>query len=269
MKILESKEFWAHDARLSNDRREITYAMGLMKLAIDSMKKDDHFNRYVGRAIGILDDPFNPIEYQFPQGYLFLASFSEKPNLLSQWRAYAPTNGYCLGFDSEALKKSVQDSGFSFGKIEYDLSKAVKAFQNQIKSYVAECVLLVGADESIEDCVERILFKIPQFAAIAKHESFSEEREWRAYSFQEDSNGVGFYAGNDSIRPFKRISLGSETGTIASLREVIIGPSEDHHLLRQWTIDYLRSLGYRNFRPDEPNAIRITVSGSPYRSRQK
>src|SRR6185295_9710766 len=35
----------------------------------------------------------------------YVTSFSERGNLLSQWRAYAPRNGFSVGFDASALAR--------------------------------------------------------------------------------------------------------------------------------------------------------------------
>src|SRR5207247_68058 len=51
----------------------------------------------------------------------YIASFSTKGNLLSQWRAYCPRGGYSIGFDGARLTQVFRKRGeFQFGSVLYD-----------------------------------------------------------------------------------------------------------------------------------------------------
>jgi hypothetical protein len=93
---------------------------------------------------------------------------------------------------------------------------------------------------------------------LIKHESFHEEREWRIYRHLDSGDSIRFYPGNKTLGPFVPIELSISSQKIESLKEVIVGPSDDHSTLQRWTTDFLRGLGCD---------LRVMVSGSPYRLR--
>ena len=52
---------------------------------------------------------------------IFIASFSEEFDLLSQWRGYCPPNdGICIGFDKEIIKEFCTKNNFKFEKCIYE-----------------------------------------------------------------------------------------------------------------------------------------------------
>ena len=112
--IIESSELWAHDFRLANDRREIDYAAGLFRRALDN-KTAKKYHQIVRDLISVFADPFDPFKLSEVTDYIAAVSFSEEENQLSQWRAYAPDSGYSLGFDRGMLFSIARDQGFEFG----------------------------------------------------------------------------------------------------------------------------------------------------------
>ncbi|POA86212.1 DUF2971 domain-containing protein [Pseudomonas sp. FW305-E2] len=48
---------------------------------------------------------------------LYVSSFSERPDLLSQWRGYCPGgSGYCIGFDQALLAEYCEEQGIRLEK---------------------------------------------------------------------------------------------------------------------------------------------------------
>jgi Protein of unknown function (DUF2971) len=265
--IIHTRELWAHDARLTNDSREIEYASGLMVRAINELETWQGFGSFIAPAFDFLKDPFDPFRMRHHDGYLVVASFSEEPNLLSQWRAYAPANGYSIGFSTKDLMYHAKAAGFKFGKVEYDLGRAVSFFKRKLKAFMQSKVIQKNAGSEtnydlIEDFVKFLMSTMP----LVKHPSFEEEKEWRAYCYADTPDAIKFHAVGKSLVPYIPILL-SESGTMHMLKELIVGPSFDQHMLCRWTADYLRLNKYAVRHNDQGEGVRIYVSGTPFRSK--
>jgi len=260
-KILEGREIWAHDSKLSNDRRETDYASGLIALALEKISDDPGFDEHLGGIHGLIKEPFDPFRIRSLNEYLLISSFSEESNLLSQWRAYAPENGYSIGLETSKLISAAKLVGFSFGKVIYDFDLALGFFTKSLRSYLKECTSSCSREDSFDDRLGRFMSLIDSLLPLVKHESFSEEREWRLFRTGKMPD-LKFYAGRRSLTPYAPINLASD-GHIP-LKKVIIGPSDDHHTLAVWTRTYLEGLGYR-IDQKEIDGVRVVVSGSPYR----
>lgn len=264
MSILQAREIWAHDARISNDTRETEYAMGLMVRALEDCKSESGFPEFVKDAYDIFLDPFNPFGMRELDGYLLITSFSEEPNLLSQWRAYAPENGYSLGLNTDHLLKATSGAGFKFGAVEYDLDSAVNFFRKEIRHHIQKMEAKWGSGGAVL-CLEEFEIFLSSVLPFVKHPSFAEEKEWRAFKYVRETNMIRFRAGRKKITPYTQLAL-SESNQIEGLTEVIMGPSDGQHVLSSWTSDYLRQLGYNIRKPKDKHGVRVYVSGSPYRS---
>lgn len=271
--ILKSRELWAHDYRLTNDSREISYALGLARLAVET---DDECNKAFKGFINIFEEPFDPFNYRDIYGYLFLSSFSEEPNILSQWRAYAPQNGYSLGFHLTSLQEQALEAGFTIAPVRYDFQEALGYLRAELKPLAAE---ITNSQLSDLDAIDRFGTILRRIAPLVKHESFCEEKEWRAYQYMEFTPKVQYYPGRRCLTPYLPLTLTTEKfpTIIPSLRQVIVGPSDDQHLLMEWTKDYLTSLGYignwERARTGERYALQIemtspSLSGRELRNKQ-
>lgn len=264
--ILESKEFWAHDYRLANDRREISYARGLIRFGLDELNQKK-YQATINDILAIFGDPFDPFELKEIDDYIVIASLSEEENQLSQWRAYAPDSGYALGFDKKLLFSLAKDQGFEVGRVLYDFKKQNELIRVRLRDFLGEEVLLrethVGRPI---DIIERFHRFSTELAPLIKHESFHEEREWRVFRHVEP-NEIKFNRGAWSIRPYLPLQLASPKELIKCLRAVRVGPADNQMALRQWTVDYLRNHGYEiDPRGDSTTgAVSVRISGSPYR----
>lgn len=119
--ITQSRKLRASDVRYMNDSTELTYALNLLKDAIESRKSTNVAEKTVLSAFSIwLRDQMN----KGPM--LFSASFRESGNLLSQWRGYsAHGKGVSLGFNPAAVQKLADQQTFSLGKCIYDPEKHI------------------------------------------------------------------------------------------------------------------------------------------------
>lgn len=244
--ILKSKCIRATDYRFLNDKSELMIARELANDVLLSKLKNNEiaqeFYVTLKRAIDYLDGMS-----------FFIISFTEEPNLLSQWRAYANPQGYSIG-------------------IKYELGAYISTFLKEYSLFL-KCIYSKKDQENIvkvaiealrdkwkqkgEDIeyLKKIERAFVDFIAVAscffKHEGFSEEKEWRLAIFIEnihqydpDELGLHFRSTTSGIIPYMEVPLtylkfdlsGNNKHNAESrfeLEDIIIGPSGDaDHQLR-------------------------------------
>jgi hypothetical protein len=183
---------------------------------------------------------------------LYVASFSEKADLLSQWRGYCPAGaGLCLGFDFDRMMNFCHSSGYRLNQCIYEHGKQIQ----QIEALVNECLErcpkppLARADYESLDAEGQVNVEInymiqtsegpdkPQFEAavswlcaelselapLFKNEGFHEESEWRIVA-KCPKVPVKFRASSSYIAPYVELAILSDPAD-SGLREVIVGPN--------------------------------------------
>lgn len=197
---------------------------------------------------------------------VFVCSFTEKDDLLSQWRGYCNDGGVCLGFDFSKLGKSILRQGFYLNKCIYNekakememkrlWDKSIKGTSREGKSKNNWLVLV--ALNFIGECM--------QVSPIFKDESFSEEKEWRlisySYRFNIHDSRIKFREGKCPILiPYVEFEL-TENDKPFSFSKVIIGPtSENKELSKSSILSFFLTKGvvceYKN----------IVYSNIPYKN---
>lgn len=151
------------------------------------------------------------------------------------------------------------------GRVVYNFEKQNYFIGAQLRDFLEEELLLrsLPAGHPL-DILERFEHFCSGITPLVKHELFHEEREWRIFRTVPRKE-IRFYAGRSSIWPYVPIVLADRNDLIACLRAVRIGPADNQHELRNWTIDFLRNRGYALDMKREGKGLVITISGSPYR----
>jgi hypothetical protein len=94
--IFSSRTIWASAIQYLNDASEFAFARGVVGNAVSELEVLSKHQRAVVEIA----------MRRFTEGGIVhhcATSFSEEPDLLSQWRAYCPaTGGYSIGFTSDA-----------------------------------------------------------------------------------------------------------------------------------------------------------------------
>ncbi|WP_456424497.1 DUF2971 domain-containing protein [Rhodocaloribacter sp.] len=243
--ILKNNEIWATKIQYLSDGSEFVYFVDCLKERIgfdkDQCKKLRSLNNEVAKRGGrvLSDEELNklaegiisPLE-SVKNRVVFVCSFSEEANLLSQWRAYCPPDGgFSIGFDSGILKEICNKgkSRFSLNPCIYEREKQNKI----IDELIIEVIRKVGIHGAVlfEKYDDNMIYmhKFMEIASIFKHPSFCEEREWRLVSrvnfdqvtFNDDQ--VDFREGKSMIVPYFKIELPKETES--PIKEVIVGPT--------------------------------------------
>ena len=122
--ILRTSSIWATNIRYLNDAAEFKHTVGLFKDHISSRRDLDSHSKLLLEVLH--DDAFGRPWHEHVPLSLYVASFSREADQLSQWRAYAPSNGYCVGFAPSVLK---QTAGYEliecvYGREEQELRAA-------------------------------------------------------------------------------------------------------------------------------------------------
>ncbi|HZP05683.1 MAG TPA: DUF2971 domain-containing protein [Terracidiphilus sp.] len=204
----------------------------------------------------------------------FVASFSEKGDLLSQWRAYSgATGGYSIGFarsylDSvgmhflESRKESFCNDSNPLVACQYcdpSEEESLKCEITQIvDSYMGEAQKLgqqaaAGPKEelgAVAAIAKKHIFPLGKRRAMTKDHAFQEEAEWRLV-FQLETRGTTdsepeFRIGRSMPIPFFKVDLTWE-GQGLEIPEIIVGPCP-HPLEAKNSVErLLRKVGVRKF----------------------
>jgi hypothetical protein len=243
---------WASCALAMNDVKEIRYGIGLVhEIASDFIPKEE-----LDRSFAQHWKHADYARLSFLEGTC-IACFCDKPDLLSQWRAYGKSStGFCIGFRRTILSSAGSEAGFQLVPITYDRESQVA----RIRGLFEETSVILERDHPEP---EWQLWRMSVDAAINvslgfKHASFSEEREWRLIS-SPNPKDLKFRAGRSGIIPYVEIALPKHC-----LAEIWQGPTLDYDLTRRTFEMYLvRTYGY-DATTRQP-AVRVCMSNIPLR----
>jgi len=255
---------WATDIRFLNDREEAVHAIELFRKRTKNIS-DEKERKLVQRILeencdkGILS----------PNGSkVFVTSFSAEEDKLSQWRAYAKApSGLALGFDLRAIRPSPPDTFRIFTRCVYkDLEKA------QIVDAAINDFVLAGKQQLSRGSQQRAGSLITQLATLIpllKHESFSEEKEWRLVirrleveekenlskerNYRVEASGLTPYLS----WPIALIPPKPDAGRRGLLTHLTVGPHPDIDLAKETVESWLSQEGI--------SAI-VEKSNTPFRS---
>lgn len=255
-----------------NDYSEIRHGLNVIRADsarwVDSITfgaEDEDFQLRGKHALKWLRDDF-PLSYQ-----LFVSCFSERGNLLSQWRAYTrPNKGVSLRFDRQQLESFMASHGFTLNRCEYIPEHQQGAnnyhFMSLMVSAAKDADATAGRPsaasnpERYYDVFNTFTHKILRTAVSIKHPAFDEEREWRFVSkdlsSEELNQRVQFREGASSVIPYLALCAGN--GEQLPLNGIAVGPTP----FVQQSIEALKTLLSVAGRSDIP----VSDSGVPFRS---
>jgi hypothetical protein len=186
--ILNSDSIWASGAQHMNDWMEVVYGYDMMMSALRDLvaegKFPDRSQAIFKELLGVMQQPDSP----FVDAYF--AAFCEKGNLLSQWRAYAGTQGFAIEVDPLVLNGELTLTtkaparNLRLTKIEYDPARQKKNFLRLIDELTET---IEGqhsprgwrSERFLNTLVEFVRVVLSSWAATVKHPGFEEEQEWR------------------------------------------------------------------------------------------
>jgi hypothetical protein len=108
---------------------------------------------------------------------IYCACFSERTDLLSQWRAYGDDGkGVAIGFSTDHLQRLCQCLQGKFADVIYDDGQQEALIE---RAFELTPRLSDGEDPTIDEAAGTILRHISEAASRCKNNGFSEEAEWR------------------------------------------------------------------------------------------
>jgi hypothetical protein len=259
--ILEDRELWMTDVRCLNDRSELKYGEKLVQSRIA---------RYLTASHSPLQKMF--LERISSAGvasltvgsHVFVVSFCQDGDLLSQWRAYADRGqGYSLGFDLFHLQWGLNDR-CRLVRLLHDSDQQEQIIERIITVYLEFATheryvnwkgqasrpvgRPVGEDDFCSDVCNSFANVAHPCSLAFKDPSFREEHEWRIVFVNnwhdeivrrdEDivyPTAIKFRANNGRIVPYVslsfrnivELSLDTRRGWRFPVVEAVIGPTVD------------------------------------------
>ena len=217
--ILEKKLIWASQITCLNDSSEYKLAIEIADELIKERQNDEEKT---------MSGVFSLLKSIIPD--VFVCSFSEMPDLLSQWRAYCRTSGFSIGFNSLELKQEAEKQGFILVKCLYDREDQKALLRSAIDDFFINHINnlpedLINQWKDYPKLAPQIaLFThLLNFAPIIKDPGFQEEAEWRLISKNSlPIEKIFFRNGNSYIIPYYQIELRDLNKIID---EIIVGPT--------------------------------------------
>jgi hypothetical protein len=182
--ILNSDRIWASGAQHMNDWMEVVYGYDIMMSTLRALvgsgelaERGQAVFSDVLRAMELPDSPFVDA---------YFAAFCEKGNLLSQWRAYAGTQGFAVEVDplviegELTLTTKAPARNLRLAKVEYDPECQRKGFRHLLDELIETIEAQHGhSDRLLGTLAEFVRVVLSSWAATVKHPGFEEEQEWR------------------------------------------------------------------------------------------
>jgi hypothetical protein len=242
-KIISGKSIRLSSLLLSNDSREGSEAIDLIKLFIESGNHPSEDKNNILIWLEAIQNYYHGIGF----------CLSEAGDLLSQWRGYADDGkGFSIGFSKSCLedlsirKKTKGHRSFSLTKINYEgenyFTKILPIIQNlrsisnnpKYKTSLGGLLSLIPTSdlESLRKSKEEeknrefldVLFPISKDLYLLKNKAFSEELEWRLLSNIEGSDykNIECFSKIDQLIPYDIIDLSDEIKSI--INQIYLGP---------------------------------------------
>ncbi len=257
--IVNSKRVRASNIRFLNDESE---SLWLKQHVVSLLKEKSAFKPSMNYLTQIIAD----IESR-PLQALFVASFTEKADDLSQWRAYCPLGlGVSIGFSTKCLSEQwianpKDGEPFFLGTF----LKKVRYYSPTHKTELEAAVdsLLGRQPEAIEHTLQSVLDVPPDLRMIPawlevvspffKHDAFAGEAEWRKVVSKDYRlmPGQQFRQGKSTLIPFIEIMLDVRTAGVERvpqqtyfIDEVMIGPTPNPELTLEAVLALLATAGH-------------------------
>jgi hypothetical protein len=216
--ILEQKKIWATHINYMNDKKEFEDAMDEFRRQTENLAPTD---LYKGSSEFL----------QIMRTMVYVTSFSEDQDNLSQWRAYCPNGaGFSIGFNLAKLKELLKRTS--------DTSMLKKCIYNPtVKKAEVERIINTGKSTNLRDNFSILVSKMMTLAPYFKDKSFKEENEWRLVFMPGGENL--FREGDTLIIPYVEFDLKDENGNLP-IENIVIGPTlypEESHASLQMLLN--------------------------------
>ncbi|MGL4612095.1 MAG: DUF2971 domain-containing protein [Trueperaceae bacterium] len=269
--MIKNKELWATSVQYMNDPNELHFVINTVinycetkilelpqPLQVNLFELAENQNLYSNLDIQnsvttyVLKEIIQYLEVRSKtHEQICLISLSSAKDLLSQWRAYASSGGYSIGFNSAKLQKLLKQ-----GTTNYELLPCIYKKREHQEQYAKQTI-----DYAIKHLVENIqkfltydrvnpktkldngfaymvADNIIRLSSILKDASFREEKEWRLVSGPVSDSHLSYRNRGPVIVPYATFKLAEELPTsnsqgekvwkpISVIQKVLIGPGSE------------------------------------------
>jgi len=244
--IIKSQKIWATHTSYLNDASELIYSRELIYSALDKLqekniahngdKKDLSLRAFIADIKELIDKLLPSKNFG-----IYVCSFSEQKDLLSQWRAYSQNGiGFSVGFSLERLIEGAGINPYDIGLCNYDEEDQLSKVEELVNKDFAKSILEAiddlkrnSSDSKLKELTEKFIDKFLNLSVQMKHPDFAEEQEWRLITEASPKNGLSirFRSKSSMLIPYVEIPLPKQDSKL-EIDEIIIGPSNDHSLSR-------------------------------------
>ncbi len=224
--IIQNKKLWLSSVYNLNDYKEIHWINDKVNSKLERVRNKDNFSKYKA-----FENIFNK---QLPSVYI--ASFSQGSDLLSQWRAYANDGyGVAIGFNSDYFKTNslvhttevLYDERLQEEQID-EIFKPLENLENDIDF----------SSTKFKEICKDVISNINNLAAKSKNELFEEEKEVRLihnpiiiddkeneeFIFRNNLSTMMFRAVCGNLIPYFEFDFNKKIENIPAIVEIIRGP---------------------------------------------
>lgn len=224
--IIQNKTLWLSSVYNLNDYKEIHWIKDKVTKKIEKVRNKDNFAKY------------KAFEYLYTKELpsVYIASFSQGSDLLSQWRAYANDGyGVAIGFNIDYFKtnKLVHTSEVLYNefKQEEEIEKILRPLEETSND-------IDFNSKNFELLCKSIISKINNLSAKSKNELFMEEQEVRLihnpiiiddskneqFIFKNNLSDMKFRSVCGNLIPYFELKFDKEIENTPAIFEIIRGP---------------------------------------------
>lgn len=175
--IVEKKFFWATHIKFLNDKKELVHAYEVTKNVIDKLLLQYSKNNDIQSFLDDFWKFLNELDMD-----LYIISLSEEADLLSQWRGYGKKyKSVCMGLNTKLMDMQSDAKPYCmkfFQKVIYDFDQQYSLIESYIGGLckiLSTYPLSTWPTNICEVQAKGFLNLLSRF----KHDSWSEEKEWR------------------------------------------------------------------------------------------
>lgn len=227
--MLSSGHIWATDAAYMNDPNELRYGYDVLA---EVVVRERRLQRVQADLCALIERVAHD---KIMNGRVYLASFCEDGDLLSQWRAYGAFGaGFAIGLRRHFLLGRSEKERPPFRKLSpvlYDRRRQERILREWLGK-------VVNPDRLTEQVEFRLLELFSDVLMTFKHPSYEAEGEWRLVQFGRVLAGYGspemvvtpphFRVRKDGIIPYADLDLTRSQGTLRGklpVVEIVCGPT--------------------------------------------
>ncbi len=223
--IIENKTLWLSSVYNLNDYKEIHWIKDKIFKKIKNSITKDNFLKYKS-----FEELYSK---QLPTVYI--ASFSQGSDLLSQWRAYANDGyGVAIGFNSDYFKENnlVQTSNVLYDEqsqekqIDFILEPLEKLPGNinpDSKEFIKTCKAIIIDINNLSAKSKNELFKEEQEVRLIHNPKIIDDKENKKFIFEDNLSEMMFRSVCGNLIPYFELKFKEEIETPAII-EIIKGP---------------------------------------------